>query len=196
NLGAIARSTGRSLEECAYDALMASDGRAQLVMHSVNYARGSYDEVGEMMVHPHALVGLSDGGAHVRMICDAANPTFTLIFWGRERTRGPRLPLQDLVRMHSGALAEAYGFSDRGTLSVGKRADINVIDFAGLQLGLPYMTFDLPTGGKRLLQGARGYVATLVKGEVTRRNDVDTGARPGRLVRDEGWHPQPLSLAS
>jgi N-acyl-D-aspartate/D-glutamate deacylase len=111
-----------------------------------------------------------------------------LTFWARDRTRGPTLPLEAVIRMNSADIADAFGFTDRGRLQVGLRADINVIDFASLRLELPYLTDDLPQGGRRMLQAARGYVATLVHGVVTRRNDRDTGARPGGLVRNSGSH--------
>ena len=118
-----------------------------------------------------------------------------LTFWARDRVRGPTLPLEAVIRMNSADLADAFGFADRGRLEVGLRADINVIDFENLQLDLPYLTDDLPKGGRRMLQKAKGYVATLVNGVVTRRNDQDTGARPGRLVRDAGFHKLSSSSA-
>ena len=115
--------------------------------------------------------------------CDAALPTFQLIHWARDRARGPTLPLEQVVRQLTSDNAALYDMDDRGTLAVGKRADVNVIDFDHLSLELPEMAFDLPEGGKRLLQSARGYAATIVNGIVTRRDDKDTGARPGRLLR-------------
>ncbi len=190
-----AEAAGMDIEAFAYDAMMGADGRAQLFGLSNNYANGNYDDVAEMLMHPATLVGLSDAGAHVRIICDAANPTYMLTFWARDRVRGPTLPLEAVIRMNSADLADAFGFADRGRLEVGLRADINVIDFENLQLDLPYLTDDLPKGGRRMLQKAKGYVATLVNGVVTRRNDQDTGARPGRLVRDAGFHKLSSSSA-
>ena len=117
------------------------------------------------------------------MICDASYPTYLLTHWARDRSRGPKLRLEDAVKLQTADTAAFAGLNDRGVLSVGRRADINVIDLARLDIGFPRAVDDLPAGGRRLLQGATGYVATLVAGEVTRRDGSDTGARPGRLVR-------------
>jgi N-acyl-D-aspartate/D-glutamate deacylase len=127
--------------------------------------------------------GLSDGGAHCGLICDASYPTFLLSHWARDRRRGPKLSLEYVVRKQTLDTATLFGLSDRGVIQVGKKADINVIDMAALNLELPKMTYDLPAGGRRLIQAARGYDATVVSGAVTRRQGVDTGARPGRLIR-------------
>ena len=141
-----------------------------------------------MLLHPASVLGLSDGGAHCATICDASQPTWMLTHWARDRSRGERLPLELVVKRQTLDGAELYGFDDRGVLAVGKRADVNVIDHANLTLHPPRFAFDLPAGGRRLLQDATGYVATIVKGEITRRNGVDTGARPGRLVRAATTH--------
>jgi N-acyl-D-amino-acid deacylase len=117
------------------------------------------------------------------MICDASYPTFLLTHWARDRHRGEKLPLEYVVRKQSHDTAELFGLSDRGTIAVGKKADINVIDMDGLTLHAPRMVYDLPAGGRRLMQHASGYAATVVSGVITRRDGVDTGARPGRLVR-------------
>jgi N-acyl-D-aspartate/D-glutamate deacylase len=127
--------------------------------------------------------GLSDGGAHCGLICDASMPTYLLTHWARDRHRGPRFSLEYMVRKQTRDTATLFGLSDRGVIDIGKRADINVIDMDALNLGVPQMVYDLPAGGRRLVQGARGYDATVVNGVVTRRHGVDTGARPGRLVR-------------
>jgi N-acyl-D-amino-acid deacylase len=127
--------------------------------------------------------GLSDGGAHVKMICDASMPTYLLTHWARDRSRGQTLPLETVVRKQCANTAAVVGLTDRGTIEVGKKADLNVIDFDSLQLHAPRTVDDLPAGGRRVLQNATGYVATIVSGVVTRRHDLDTGARPGRLVR-------------
>ena len=119
----------------------------------------------------------------MRMICDASMPTFMLTFWGRDRKRGPILPVEHLVRKLSLKNAQLYGLTDRGQIAVGKRADINVIDFENLALHMPHIAHDLPKGSPRMLQGASGYLATMVAGVLTRRNDAETGARPGRLIR-------------
>ena len=137
----------------------------------------------EMITHPDTVIGLSDGGAHVKMICDASVTTYLLTHWARDRSRGATLPLETVVRKQTAETAAAVGLADRGTIEVGKRADLNVIDFEGLTLHAPRPVDDLPAGGRRILQDVTGYVATIVNGAVTRRDGVDTGARPGRLVR-------------
>jgi N-acyl-D-aspartate/D-glutamate deacylase len=134
------------------------------------------------MMDDAAILGLADGGAHCGAICDASIPTYVLTHWVKGRSRGPRLSLEDGVRRLTSQPADVYGLSDRGRIEVGKRADFNVIDLDNLQLMAPHAVHDLPAGGMRLLQDAKGYDATVVAGVVTRRNGADTGARPGRLV--------------
>jgi N-acyl-D-aspartate/D-glutamate deacylase len=136
------------------------------------------------MQDPTAVLGLADGGAHCGTICDASMPTYVLTHWVRDRTRGPRVPLEEAVRRLSSQPAELYGLGDRGRIAEGRRADINVIDLPGLRLGAPRAVADLPAGGTRIVQDAVGYRATVVAGEITRRDGVDTGARPGRLLRN------------
>ena len=182
-LGVLAAAAGVSEEEYLYDHYTGGGGTQVCASFALNYAGGNYDPIHDMLAHPAAISGLGDGGAHMRMACDGALPTFQLAFWARDRKRGPRLPLEHIVAKLTGNNAALYGLDDRGTLAVGKRADINIIDHAALRLHLPRMTFDLPSGAGRLLQKASGYLATMVAGEVTRRHDADTGARPGRLVR-------------
>ena len=148
-----------------------------------NYVNGTLDVCREMLLDPNTVTGLGDAGAHVNLISDCSASTFHLTHWARDRTVGELLPLELLVRKLSGANAELYGFDDRGTVAVGKRADLNVIDFEGLRICPPLVRYDLPTGASRILQPAEGYLATLVNGEVTRRHDADTGARSGRLLR-------------
>src|SRR5690606_5990250 len=139
--------------------------------------------VHDMLTHPAGVIGLSDGGAHCGMICDASIPTFMLTHWVRDRARGPKLSLEWVVKKQTHDTAQLYGLGDRGVIEVGKKADLNVIDLANLTLLQARMARDLPAGGRRLLQEARGYKATIVSGTVTRRDGVDTGARPGRLLR-------------
>ncbi len=136
-----------------------------------------------MITHPDTVIGLSDGGAHVKMICDASAPTYLLTHWVRDRSRGERLPLETVIEKQAAGTAAAVGLHDRGTIESGKKADLNVIDLERLALHAPRSVDDLPAGGRRILQDATGYVATVVSGVVTRRDDHDTGARPGRLVR-------------
>jgi N-acyl-D-aspartate/D-glutamate deacylase len=136
-----------------------------------------------MLRHPTAAIGLSDGGAHCGVICDASTPTYLLTHWVRDRVRGERIPLEWAVRKQTRETAALYGLHDRGTLEPGKKADLNVIDFDNLKLPPPTMEFDLPGGARRLLQRAEGYTATIVSGEVVSEDGEPTGNMPGRLVR-------------
>ena len=182
SVAADAQRRGVDVEAHVYDLMMAEGGHAMLMMPSLNFARGNCDAIHDLMADPHSVIGLADGGAHCQLICDASSTTHLLTYWARDR-QGPRLPLEYLVRKQCAETAALYGLHDRGLLAPGKRADINVIDFDNLELGLPYAVNDLPAGGLRFLQPANGYIATLVQGEVTRERDQDTGARPGRLIR-------------
>lgn len=152
-----------------------------LYLISSNYAWGSLDVVRELLTHPHTIPGLSDGGAHVGTICDASFPTTLLQLWARDRADG--IPVEEVVRRQCAETARAVGLTDRGVLGVGYKADVNVIDFDGLRLRRPMMSFDLPGGGRRLTQRADGYAHTFVGGVETYRNGEPTGALPGRLLR-------------
>jgi N-acyl-D-amino-acid deacylase len=178
----LAAAAGVEPLDMAYDLLNESNGNAFLMLPFFNYVGGTQDAIHEMLQHPATVSGLSDGGAHCRMICDASIPTYVISHWARDR-KGARLTLEEAVKVQTADTAEVVGFHDRGTLQAGKRADINIIDLDNLDLEYPTAVDDLPAGGRRLMQHARGYVATIVHGEITRRNGVDTGARPGRLVR-------------
>ncbi len=178
----IAAARGTSPLEAAYDLLNDSDGNAFLMLPFFNYVGGTQDAIHAMLNHPATVSGLSDGGAHCRMICDASIPTYVISHWVRDR-KGPKLTLEQAVKIQTLDTAEVVGFHDRGSLQIGKRADINIIDLDTIDLEYPTAVDDLPAGGRRLMQHARGYVATIVNGQVTRRDGVDTGARPGRLVR-------------
>lgn len=182
---ALAEAAGVTSDEMVYDLLCEDDGRALLMLPLFNYTHGNHDVLREQMTHPRAALGLGDGGAHCGMICDASLPTYGLTHWARDRSRGPQLSLESVVQMQTQRTAQLYGLGDRGTVEVGKRADLNVIDHAALTLRSPRLAHDLPGGGRRLLQEASGYTATVVAGAVTRRHGVDTGARPGRLVRGQ-----------
>jgi N-acyl-D-aspartate/D-glutamate deacylase len=166
-----------------YDLMLDFDGERLIMWPMFGYSDGDHDALREMLTHPAGVIGLGDGGAHVAIICDASLPTYMLTHWVRDRTRGDRLPLEYVVRKQTMDTAALFGLGDRGVLAAGKKADINVIDLERLTLHRPRVTRDLPAGGSRILQGASGYVATIVSGVVTRRNSQDTGARPGRLVR-------------
>lgn len=179
----LAERNGVTANEAAYDAFCAEDGRALLMLPLYNYVEHNHDVIREQLTHPTAVSGLADGGAHCGFICDASVPTTMISHWTRDRSRGEQLPLEWVVKKQTADTAALFGLGDRGTIEVGKRADLNLIDHDALQLETPELVHDLPAGGRRLLQRARGYRATIVAGEVTRRDGVDTGARPGRLVR-------------
>ncbi len=183
SVGAIAAKAGVTAAEAAYDAFCDLDGRALLLAPLFNYVDGNHDVIREQLTHPRAVTGLSDGGAHCGLICDASLPTTMISHWTRDRSRGPKLPLQWVVRKQTHDTATLYGLGDRGTVQPGKRADLNVIDHEAIRLRTPVLAHDLPAGGRRLLQHADGYTATVVAGIQTRSNGKDTGERPGRLVR-------------
>jgi N-acyl-D-aspartate/D-glutamate deacylase len=182
-IAAIVAARGEELLSGAYDMFLEQDGHALYLMASFNYHGGNHDVIREQLTHPWSVSGLSDGGAHCGMISDGSNPTFMLTHWARDRARGERLPLEWVVRKQTRDTAELFGLGDRGVVGVGKKADLNVIDHAGLTLHAPRMAHDLPAGGRRLLQDVDGYAYTIVNGEITRDHGADTGARPGRLVR-------------
>lgn len=173
---------GKDPIEILYDFLLEDDGLAMGSLAGVDL-KASQDVLREMLLHPATVTGLSDAGAHVTLICDGTMPTTQLGFWTRDRSRGEQLPIEFLVAKQTSRNAALYGFSDRGSLTVGKRADINVIDHGAINVGKPRARQDLPGGGSRLIQPVSGYLATMVNGVVTRRHDADTGERPGRLVR-------------
>lgn len=183
SIAGLAAAAGVSEMEMMYDRMLDLDGRALMMAGINNYAGHGLDRVYDMITHPASVLGLSDAGAHCNLLIDASMPTTVLTHWVRDRTRGPRLTLEAAVRMQTHETASLYGLGDRGTLEVGKRADVNVIDLDGLRLHRPEVVHDLPAGGNRLLQRATGYRWTLVGGEIIRIDDTDTGARPGRLVR-------------
>jgi N-acyl-D-aspartate/D-glutamate deacylase len=190
SIAARAAREGRDPVEMAYDLLLADEGRAFLYVPVLNYPDGNLDAAGEMLAHPHTVVGLGDGGAHVGTICDASFPTTLLTHWGRDRPHG-RIELPLLVHRQTQATAQAVGLLDRGVLAAGYRADVNVIDAARLQARRPVMWHDLPAGGKRLVQKADGYVATVAQGQVTYEGGEACGPLPGRLVR--GPRPAPAA---
>jgi N-acyl-D-aspartate/D-glutamate deacylase len=164
-----------------YDALLEEDGAALLYFPLFNYSGGNLDVVHELLGHPLVLAALSDGGAHCGTVCDASFPTFTLAHWSRDRAA--RFPVETIVHLLTGRNAAYAGLSDRGAVREGLRADLNVIDHAALGLAKPRLVRDLPAGGKRFLQDARGYRATIVGGVVTLADDRLTGATPGRVAR-------------
>ena len=183
SVAALARARGVEPGEIALDMLLERDGQEMIFMPAFNYAAGDLSDVGKMLAHPNTILGLSDGGAHCGLICDASTPTFMLAHWARDRERGPKLSLEEVVRQQTSGTCALYGLADRGMLKPGMKADLNLIDFDRLRLHAPEMVRDLPAGGRRLVQRAEGYAATIVSGEVTFEEGKPTGALPGRLVR-------------
>lgn len=185
SIAALAEKEGRDPLEYLYDYLLEEDGSAVGVHLATNYADGNLDACREMLMDGNTVMGLSDAGAHVNLVSDMSFPTFNLVHWGRDRSRGERLPIELVVEKATSRPAEVFGLTDRGRLEVGKRADINVVDLDALDIKVPEYRRDLPAGGSRFVQPATGYVATLNNGAVAREHDQDTGARPGRVARPQ-----------
>jgi N-acyl-D-aspartate/D-glutamate deacylase len=183
NLGAISQRTGRSVRALALEAMMAQQGRGLLLLPHENYHEGNLDAVHDMLVDEATIMGVADAGAHVGVICDGSAPTLLLTHWTRDRVRGPKLSIEFAVHKQTQATAAAYGLLDRGVLAAGLKADITVIDHDRLHLLRPEVVYDLPAGGRRLIQKAQGYRHVFVSGVETVRDDAFTGALPGKLVR-------------
>jgi N-acyl-D-aspartate/D-glutamate deacylase len=183
SIAARAQRLGVTPEELVYDLMLERDGRNNLYVTLCNYEYGSLDSSLEMMRHAGAVLGLGDGGAHCGTICDGSYPTFMLTHWVRDRTRGERLPLPVVVKWLSHDTARAVGLQDRGIIAPGYKADLNLFNLDRLHLHAPEVAHDLPSGGRRLVQRADGYTATIVSGTVVYRDGLPTGALPGRLVR-------------
>jgi N-acyl-D-amino-acid deacylase len=188
-----AKAAGLSVEEYAYDLLLANDGKAIFYQPGANYRERNLDAVREMLGHPQSVVGLADGGAHYGMICDASFPTYFLARWARDASEAQRIALPQAIAALTSEPATLAGLNDRGRLAVGLKADINVIDLSRLKVHVPSVVYDLPAGGRRMRQLADGYVATIVSGKVTYRNGEHTGELPGRLIR--GQQEAPLVAA-
>ncbi|WP_421861382.1 N-acyl-D-amino-acid deacylase family protein [Parvibaculum sp.] len=183
SVAALAERTGKNPAEIVYDMLMEKDGRGYVYLPLLNYTLFNFDHIHEMMRHPATVLSLSDGGAHCGVICDASFPTYMLTHWVRDRSRGERLPLAEVVRMQTHDTARLYGLNDRGVLAPGMKADVNVIDMDKLRILAPEMVFDLPAEGRRMIQRSEGYRATIVSGAVTFEHGEATGEMPGRLIR-------------
>ncbi len=183
SVAAQAERAGRDPMEFFYDQLLEDEGLALLLRPLLGYSNFSFEPIREMLLHPTTALGLGDGGAHVGAICDASIETTMLVHWARDRKRGATLPLELVVQKMTSDTASLYGLNDRGVLAPGYRADVNVIDFKNLRLDQPKMVHDLPGGARRLLQTADGYRSTIVAGTEVMHNGMDTGARPGQLIR-------------
>jgi len=186
SIAAQARASGRDPLDVIYDELLRDEGRAVLYRPSANREGERFEGAGEGFInHPNTVLGLSDGGAHYSMICDAAFPTYFLTYWVGHKDPAKRVSLPDAIRMLASDTAQTVGLGDRGLIAEGMKADVNVIDMAGLRLHAPLPKYDLPAGGRRLTQRAEGYVATIVSGRIVYRNGEATGVLPGRLVRGQ-----------
>jgi N-acyl-D-aspartate/D-glutamate deacylase len=183
SIAAQAAREGRSPEEVAYDLLIERDGKGILYLPVTNYAAGNLDVVREMISAPNSLIGLGDGGAHVGIMCDATATSYTLTHWTRDRGRGSLFPVSWGIKRLTADNAAAIGLNDRGLLRVGMKADINILDYDNMRLRSPQIVYDLPAGGKRLVQRTDGFDATIVSGAVVYRHGEATGALPGRLIR-------------
>ena len=188
SIAALAQRSAKTPEDVVYDLLVGDDGYAMVYVTSLNYADGNLDAAHTMLTHPNTIPGLSDGGAHVGTICDGSFPTTLLEHWVRDRDRD-RIPLEFVVQRQSRDTARAVGLLDRGVLAPGYKADLNVIDIERVRLRRPEIRFELPAGGRRLLQRAEGYRHTFVNGVETYLDGEPTHALPGRLVR--GAQPGP-----
>jgi len=196
SIAARARRLGIAPAALVYDLMLESGGRNNLYVTLCNYEHGSLDSSLAMMQHPGAVLGLGDGGAHCGTICDGSHPTFMLTHWVRDRNRGPRLPLEQAVCWLARDTAQAVGLLDRGVVAPGYKADLNVFDPARMRLHAPEVVRDLPAGGRRLIQRADGYRATIVSGAVVYRDGAATGALPGRLVRGAQAAPRAAAAAA
>lgn len=183
SISARAQAQGRDPFDLALELMMQNDGQALLMHPFENYHAGDLEVVKEMLEDPNTVCGVADAGAHVGIICDASAPTSLLTHWGRDRTRGDKLPLEFLVRKQTHDTARTYGLLDRGVIAPGYKADINLIDFDALALQRPHIVYDLPAGGRRIIQKADGYRHTFVAGVEVMRNGEATGALPGQLLR-------------
>jgi N-acyl-D-amino-acid deacylase len=194
SIAAIAARDGRTPQEVAYDVMASNQGEGLIFLPMLGYVDRNLDATAEMMRHSNSIYGLADGGAHCGMISDASIPTFLLTHWARDRSRGERIPIEELVENQTRRTARCFGLEDRGVIAPGMKADINVIDFENLRIHAPKIAYDLPAGGKRFLQEITGYHSTICSGEVIYRHGKATGRLPGRLIR--GPQAAPLETAN
>jgi N-acyl-D-aspartate/D-glutamate deacylase len=183
SLSALARKSGKSPQFHALEALLDNDGHGMLYVPLFNYSGGDLDLVYDLHEHPNTRLGLSDAGAHCGSICDGGMPTFMLTHWTRDRTRGNKVPLEEIVRRQTSETAQLFGLFDRGIIAKGMKADLNLIDFDRLGFEAATMAYDLPTGARRLIQRGCGYDFTISNGVVTVENDEFTGELPGQVLR-------------
>jgi N-acyl-D-amino-acid deacylase len=187
SIAAMAEREGRSPHEVAYDVMLEKGCKNFIYLPMLDYTEGSQDNTREMMMHPLSVFGLSDGGAHCGMVCDASIPTYLLTHWVRDRTRGERIPIEQVVSKQTQGTASFFGMHDRGVLAPGMKADVNIIDLEALRIHAPELVYDLPAESPRLIQNVDGYRYTICSGEVIYEDGQPTGALPGRLIRG----PQP-----
>ena len=194
SVAAEAARQGRDAQQVVYDWLLENDGKTILYRPLSNYSYGNLDTVGDMIGHPNTIIGLGDGGAHVGVLTDASAITYMLTHWTRDRSRGPKQSVEWAVRRLTRDSAQAIGLHDRGVIAPGYKADINVIDYDNLRICAPEVLYDLPAGGRRMVQRTKGYSATIVSGVPVQIGGETTGELPGRLIR--GGHAAPMRQAA
>ena len=185
SIAGIAESEGKDVMEVAYDEMLKNDGKTFIWAPFGPYPNHNLDFYKMMIEFESSVAGLSDGGAHCGLICDASMPTWNVAHWSRNRTRGEKIPVEFVVNKQTKATAETFGLHDRGEIKEGLLADINIIDYDNLKVFKPEMVHDLPTGSRRIIQKSSGYKATIKSGVVTFRDSEATGAMPGNLIRGE-----------
>jgi len=195
SIAALAREKACTPQELLYDIMSCEGGGNLIYLPMLGYVDGNLDATSEMMRHPQSIYGLADGGAHCGLISDASIPTYLLTHWARDRTRGARIPIEELIENQTRRTAQCYGLYDRGVIATGMKADINIIDYDNLQIHEPVMTYDLPAAGKRFLQKITGYHTTMCSGQVIYQNGIATGNLPGKLIRGPQAAPLSQSLS-
>ena len=189
SIGARARAAGNDPASVVYDALLERDGQQLLYLPLFNFAHGNFDDLHEMITAPFSLFGLSDAGAHCGAICDASMPTSSIALWSRDRKDGDTIPIEAIVHQQTQRTAAHVGWLDRGVLAPGYIGDANLIELSALACRIPHLVHDLPAGGRRLMQEADGYRATVKAGIVTFEDGTHTGELPGRLLRGAQMFP-------